>query len=121
MRAQNEFGKFYQGPWAYNLNNKTIDDYFRYGIQRAKPYARNSLWTVGMRGTGDTADAGLGVEHIRRDAADARQEPARADRRGAGRRRCHSVPQAWCLYKGGHVVRLFHGLQVPDDVTLLLG
>src|SRR6187399_999592 len=24
MRAQNEFSKFYQGPWAYNLNNKTI-------------------------------------------------------------------------------------------------
>ncbi|KAJ4292856.1 hypothetical protein N0V88_005514 [Collariella sp. IMI 366227] len=43
MRAQNEFGHFYKGPWAYNLNNETIDDYFQYGVQRAKPYARNSL------------------------------------------------------------------------------
>ncbi|KAH7247595.1 uncharacterized protein BKA55DRAFT_646600 [Fusarium redolens] len=65
MRAQNEFRTFYEGEWQYNTNNETIDEYFRYGVERAKPYARNSLWTMAMRGTGDTAIEGdLGVDAI---------------------------------------------------------
>jgi hypothetical protein len=118
MRAQNEFGKFYQGPWAYNLNNKTIDEYFRYGVQRAKPYARNSLWTVGMRGTGDTAIEGLGVEHIVemltvlvKNQRDIMAEGLEVDD-------VTTIPQTWCLYKEV-MTYLFAGLQVPDDVTLL--
>ncbi|KAI1840674.1 hypothetical protein JX266_013136 [Neoarthrinium moseri] len=121
MRAQNEFGTFYinkgLGPWAYNLNNKTIDTYFEYGAQRAKPYARNSLWTMGMRGTGDTAIEGLGsqaivnmlqvlVEHQRNIIEDVLDT------------NITDVPQMWCLYK--EVASYFlDGLQVPDDITLL--
>ncbi|KAI0170213.1 hypothetical protein BJ166DRAFT_608405, partial [Pestalotiopsis sp. NC0098] len=122
MRAQNEFGTFYidegLGPWAYNLNNKTIDEYFVYGAQRAKPYARNSLWTMGMRGTGDTAIEGLGssaivsmletlVAHQRQIITDVLETDDIA-----------SVPQMWCLYKevAGYIL---DGLEVPDDVTLL--
>jgi hypothetical protein len=118
MRAQNEFGHFYEGPWAYNLNNRTIDDYFRYGVQRAKPYARNSLWTMGMRGTGDTAIEGLGVEHI----VEMLQVLVRNQRQimaeGLGVQDITTVPQMWCLYKEV-MSYLFAGLQVPDDVTLL--
>ncbi|KAK4034328.1 glycoside hydrolase [Parachaetomium inaequale] len=120
MRAQNEFGHFYkdQGPWAYNLNNKTIDDYFRYGVQRAKPYARNSLWTMGMRGTGDTAIEGLGVDHI----VDMLQVLVKNQRQiisdGLNVTDITTVPQTWCLYKEV-MSYLFAGLQVPDDVTLL--
>jgi hypothetical protein len=118
MRAQNEFGQFYDGPWAYNLNNETIDDYFRYGVQRAKPYARNSLWTMGMRGTGDTAIEGLGVDHI----VDMLQVLVEHQRQilveGLDVTDISTVPQTWCLYKEvmGY---LEAGLEVPDDVTLL--
>jgi hypothetical protein len=118
MRAQNEFGHFYDGPWAYNLNNETIDDYFRYGVQRAKPYARNSLWTMGMRGTGDTAIEGLGVDHI----VDMLQVLVEHQRQilveGLDVTDISTVPQTWCLYKEvmGY---LEAGLEVPDDVTLL--
>jgi hypothetical protein len=121
MRAQNEFGTFYinkgLGPWAYNLNNKTIDEYFVYGAQRAKPYARNSLWTMGMRGTGDTAIEGLGsgaivsmletlVDHQRTIISDILET------------NITSVPQMWCLYKEV-ATYILDGLQVPDDITLL--
>src|SRR4051812_44013993 len=117
MRAQNEFGKFYQGPWAYNLNNDTIDDYFRYGVQRAKPYARNSLWTVGMRGTGDTAIEGLGVDHIVTMLETLVSNQRRIMSEGL-ETDIKNVPQLWCLYKEV-MTYLFAGLQVPDDVTLL--
>ncbi|KAK4141335.1 glycoside hydrolase [Dichotomopilus funicola] len=118
MRAQNEFGHFYQGPWAYNLNNKTIDDYFRYGVQRAKPYARNSLWTMGMRGTGDTAIEGLGVEYIVEMLEVLVKNQREIISTGLGVKDISTVPQLWCLYKEV-MSYIFAGLQVPDDVTLL--
>lgn len=118
MRAQNEFGKFYPGAWAYNLNNATIDEYFRYGVQRAKPYARNSLWTMGMRGTGDTAIEGLGSDAIvtMLDTLVKNQQAIISE--GLDGVDISTVPQMWCLYKEvqGYI---FEGLQVPDDVTLL--
>lgn len=118
MRAQNEFGNFYMGPWAYDQNNETIDDYFRYGVARARPYARNSLWTMGMRGTGDTAIEGLGA-----DAIVAMLETLVANqqailREGLGVDNTSTVPQMWCLYKEVQTY-IFEGLRVPDDVTLL--
>jgi hypothetical protein len=118
MRAQNEFGKFYEGPWAYNLNNETIDDYFRYGVQRAKPYARNSLWTMGMRGTGDTAIEGLGVDHIVEMLHELVKNQRQILVEGLNVTDISTVPQTWCLYKEV-MSYLFAGLQVPDDVTLL--
>ncbi|KAK4102386.1 glycoside hydrolase family 115 protein [Parathielavia hyrcaniae] len=118
MRAQNEFGHFYEGPWAYNLNNKTIDEYFRYGVQRAKPYARNSLWTVGMRGTGDTAIEGLGVDHIVEMLQILVKSQRQIMAEGLNATDITTVPQTWCLYKEV-MSYLFAGLQVPDDVTLL--
>ncbi|KAK3385432.1 hypothetical protein B0H63DRAFT_414513 [Podospora didyma] len=117
MRAQNEFGKFYQGPWAYNLNNETIDDYFRFGVQRAKQYARNSLWTVGMRGTGDTHIEGLGVDHIVEMLHTLVHNQREIMSTGL-ETNITSIPQLWCLYKEV-MTYLFAGLQVPDDVTLL--
>ncbi|KAI0405898.1 hypothetical protein F4802DRAFT_138996 [Xylaria palmicola] len=121
MRAQNEFGTFYTskglGPWAYEQNNKTIDEYFTYGAQRAKPYANNSLWTMGMRGTGDTAIEGLGVDAIVSllEAVVRSQRNVIEDVLGV---KATDVPQMWCLYK--EVMSYIQkGLTVPDDVTLL--
>lgn len=117
MRAQNEFGTFYQGAWAYNLNNATIDEYFQYGVQRAKPYARNSLWTMGMRGTGDTAIEGLGSDAIVTMLSTLVQNQQEIISEGLGVD-ISTVPQMWCLYKEVQSY-IFEGLQVPDDVTLL--
>ena len=117
MRAQNEFGTFYPGPWAYNLNNVTIDQYFRYGVQRAKPYARNSLWTMSMRGTGDSAIEGLGVDSIitMLETLVANQQKIISAGLGVN---ISDVPQMWCLYKEVQSYFL-DGLKVPEDITLL--
>lgn len=117
QRAQNEFGTFYQGAWAYNLNNKTIDEYFRYGVERAKPYWQNSLFTMGMRGTGDTAIEGLGSDAIvsMLQTLVGNQQAIISDGLGVN---ISEVPQMWCLYKEVQSY-VFEGLNVPDDVTLL--
>ncbi|KAK7935948.1 hypothetical protein PG985_001443 [Apiospora marii] len=122
MRAQNEFQTFYinegLGPWAYNLNNKTIDEYFVYGAQRAKPYARNSLWTMGMRGTGDTAIEGLGIDVIvaMLETLVAHQRDIIED---VLETNATEVPQMWCLYKEVMSYLQDGGLEVPEDITLL--
>ncbi|KAI0509142.1 hypothetical protein F5B22DRAFT_618619 [Xylaria bambusicola] len=118
MRAQNEFGTFYinegLGPWAYEQNNATIDEYFVYGAQRAKPYANNSLFTMGMRGTGDTAIAGLGV-----DAIVALLEAVVKSQRNVIESVLDTdVPQMWCLYKEV-MSYIQEGLRIPEDITLL--
>ncbi|OTB01216.1 glycoside hydrolase family 115 protein [Hypoxylon sp. CI-4A] len=121
MRAQNEFGTFYTneglGPWAYNLNNKTIDEYFVYGAERAKPYARNSLWTMGMRGSGDTAIEGLGVEFIV-SMLETLVEHQRAIIEDVLEVKAEEAPQMWCLYKEV-MSYILQGLTIPEDITLL--
>ncbi|RYP30523.1 hypothetical protein DL767_006200 [Monosporascus sp. MG133] len=121
MRAQNEFGNFYKpnglGEWAYNENNKTIDEYFVYGAQRAKPYARNSLWTMGMRGTGDTAIEGLGVDVIV-SMLETLVHNQRAIIEDVLEVDATEVPQTWCLYKEV-MTYILEGLTVPEDITLL--
>lgn len=48
----NEFNKFYPNQkWDWYSNKQNITQYFTEGAQRAKPY--ESLYTVGMRGSGD--------------------------------------------------------------------
>ncbi|KAI2604598.1 glycoside hydrolase family 115 protein [Hypoxylon sp. NC1633] len=121
MRAQNEFGTFYTneglGPWAYNLNNKTIDEYFVYGAQRAKPYARNSLWTMGMRGTGDSAIEGLGVDAIVA-MLETLVQNQRAILEDVLEIEAPDAPQMWCLYKEV-MSYILQGLTIPEDITLL--
>lgn len=118
QRAQNEFGAFYSGPWAYNLNNATIDEYFRYGVQRARPYARNSLFTMGMRGSGDTAIEGLGTEAIVSMLETLVKNQQTIISQGLGGVNISTVPQMWCLYKEVQTY-IFEGLEVPDDIILL--
>lgn len=117
MRAQNEFTTFYQGAWAYNLNNATIDEYFRYGVQRAKPYTRNSLYTMGMRGTGDTAIEGLGLDAIVTMLETLVHNQQEIISQGLGVD-ISTIPQMWCLYKEVQTY-IFDGLDVPEDITLL--
>lgn len=53
MRASNEwptFGAQYggDGQWEYDTNNQSLNPFFTYGAQRAKPYQQNSLFTMAM-------------------------------------------------------------------------
>ena len=118
MRAQNEFGKYYDSAWAYNENNETIDEYFRVGVERAKPYVRNSLWTMAMRGTGDTAIEGLGIDVIVDMLETLVHNQQDILKEGLGLDNLTHVPQLWCLYKEVQGYK-DEGLEVPDDTTLL--
>lgn len=118
MRAQNEFGNYYEGAWAYNENNKTIDEYFQYGVQRAKPYVRNSLWTMAMRGSGDTAIEGLGIDKIIAMLETLVHNQREILAEGLGLDDISDIPQSWCLYKEVQSYQE-QGLEVPEDITLL--
>lgn len=121
MRAQNEFLTYYEGPWQYNENNKTIDEYFRYGVERAKPYERNSLWTMAMRGSGDTAIEGLGIDAITTmlETLVDNQREIMAEGLGIDIEDISTVPQLWCLY---NEVQSYQerGLVVPGTPPPLL-
>ncbi|KAL9560798.1 hypothetical protein ACKAV7_015115 [Fusarium commune] len=119
MRAQNEFRTFYEGEWQYKTNNETIDEYFRYGVSRAKPYARNSLWTMAMRGTGDTAIEGnLGIDGIVEMLETLVDNQREILKEGLKVKNLTNVPSLWCLYKEVQSYQE-RGLVVPEDITLL--
>ncbi|TVY34481.1 hypothetical protein LSUB1_G006062 [Lachnellula subtilissima] len=122
MRATNEwttFGKEYggNGQWEYDTNNASLTAFFTYGVQRAKPYVANSLFTMAMRGSGDTA-----ITLTQAQAITVLQDVVAKQREILGDvfngTKIEEIPQVWCLYK--EVQGYYeNGLSVPDDVTLL--
>ncbi|KAK6456124.1 uncharacterized protein RJT20DRAFT_127930 [Scheffersomyces xylosifermentans] len=113
MRATNEWTVFGNGSWAYDTNKENILEFWEEGIERSRPY--ENLWTVGMRGFGDTAMSG-GVEiGLLEDVIKNQRELLSEAFPGED---ITEVPQVWCLYK--EVQSYFQqGMQVPDDITLL--
>jgi hypothetical protein len=121
-RATNEwsnFGKPLGGnaQWEFDTNNKSLTEFFTVGAQRAKPYGANTLFTMAMRGSGDTAlllteQQAIQVLH---DVVSTQREVLGNVFNGTN---VTDIPQMWCLYKE---VQTYYekGLQVPDDITLL--
>lgn len=112
MRWTKEQRLFLKGPWNYATNTEEIRAFFRKGAVRSKPY--ESLYTLGMRGLGDTASPTLDADSLK-VIVDAQQdilsEVFDTDN-------LTSLPQMWCLYK--EVGQYYQqGLRVPDEVTLL--
>lgn len=106
------------GPWDYTRNAENLRTFWRGGIERmmskgdGKGY--ESVVTIGMRGDGDEAMAeGTATELLGRVVADQRAILEQVTNRPA-----RETPQIWALYK--EVQDYYdHGMQVPDDVTLL--
>ena len=119
-RKRNEYG-----VWDYATNQKTIDKFFREGMERAAE--TEDLITIGMRGDGDTPMGGKEgqddkfvpdydymiklmkkiINNQRKIIKDVTGKPAK------------QRPQVWALYK--EVQELYdRGLRVPDDVIMLL-
>ncbi|MBB3206174.1 lysophospholipase L1-like esterase [Rhodopirellula rubra] len=112
-RHKNEYGN---GKWNYGLNTEGLQKFFREGIQRTKDF--DNLVTVGMRGDGDAPMTQQGqeasnIDLMERIVADQREILADIVNPDVT-----NVPQIWALYK--EVADYYqHGMQVPDDVTLL--
>jgi hypothetical protein len=123
MRATNQWTTFGQdyggnGEWAYNTNNASINPFLTYGAERARPYVANSLFTVAMRGSGDTGitlsdpQAVVLLESV----IASQREILATVFNGTN---VTDIPQMWCLYKEVQGYYEDLGLTVPDDVTLL--
>jgi hypothetical protein len=122
MRASNEWGTFGaqyggNGQWEYDTNNASLIPFFKYGAQRAKPYGANSLFTMAMRGSGDTAILLTVPEAITvLNNVVAKQRSILEDVFDGTN--ISDIPQMWALYK--EVQGYYEtGMTVPDDITLL--
>lgn len=112
MRAEKEWVWGHYGAWDYTTNQKTIDEFWREGMERDKSY--EEVVTLGMRGEGDTPmSATANTQLLERIVADQREilkQTVNPD--------ISKIPQVWALYK--EVQGYYEsGMRVPDDVTLL--
>ncbi|KAG8908462.1 hypothetical protein FRC00_011221, partial [Tulasnella sp. 408] len=114
IQITDEFGKFYPGQkWDWYSNKQNITQYFTEGAQRAKPY--ESLYTVGMRGSGDVPLSEDTNVALLKDIVATQREILTQVFNGTD---VTTVPQVWCLYK--EVQNYYEqGMTVPEDVTLL--
>lgn len=113
------------GAWDYITNRKTVERFFREGMERAK--GTEDLITIGMRGDGDTALGGS-EGHDDEYTPDDRKIMSQLEKVIDAQRRiirqvtgkpASQRPQVWALYK--EVQKYYElGLKVPDDVTILL-
>lgn len=80
-------------PWDWRSNQNNLKKYMQDGATRAKNW--ETLWTLGMRGDGDTAsptlDAGQLVTVIENQQSILRSTLGLSD--------LSKVPMMWCLYK----------------------
>ena len=112
-RAHKEWQRYGQGPWNYDKNAGTLDDFWRQGIERMKN--TEDLVTIAMRGDGDepmseSANIALLEKIVNR------QREIISEVTG---KKAAETPQVWALYK--EVQEYYdRGMRVPDDVTLLL-
>ncbi len=118
LRAQKEWDRRYKstlGSWNFVKHEETLENFWREGIRRNKPY--ESIVTLGLRGADDTEMAPGGpeankalLEHI----VDIQRQMLREEIDT----NITLIPQVWCLYK--EVLDYYKaGMRVPDDVTLL--
>lgn len=101
------------GRWDYKTNRKTLDNFFREGIERIKN--TEDIVTIGMRGDGDEAMSPTADIKLLQDIiSNQRKIISRVTGKPAS-----ETPQVWALYK--EVLDYYDlGMNVPDDVTLLL-
>ena len=112
-RAHTEWQRFGKGEWNYNTNPEGLRKFWTEGMERRGN--TETIVTVGMRGDGDEAmSEGTATELLETIVKDQRKIIEDVTGKPA-----EETPQMWALYKE---VQDYYdqGMQVPDDVTLLL-
>lgn len=112
-RAHAEWNKSVNGAWDFNTNADGLKAFWKGGLERMG--TKENLITIGMRGDGDEAmseETATGLLEI--IVKEQRKIIAEVTGKSA-----EETPQIWALYKE---VQDYYdkGMQVPDDVTLLL-
>lgn len=101
------------GKWSFVSNKDEMLDFWRGGVERSKNW--ETMYTIGMRGDGDEAMEDNGGIRLMEEIVKS-QRQLLTEVTG---RKAEDIPQVWALYKE---VQDYYdqGMQVPDDVTLLL-
>ena len=112
-RAHDEWNKSVNGDWDFNTNANGLKAFWKGGIERMGN--KETLVTVGMRGDGDEAMS----EETATDLLETIVKEQRKIIADVTGKPVEETPQIWALYKE---VQDYYdkGMQVPDDVTLLL-
>lgn len=102
-----------KGDWNFEKNPEELTNFWTTGMERAKDW--ESIITVGMRGDGDEA---MSEETSTALLEKVVNEQRKIIEKVTGKP-AEETPQMWALYKE---VQDYYdkGMQVPDDVTLLL-
>lgn len=91
-RATLEQSLLLNGSWDWVGNEANVKQFMLEGLERAKGW--DTVWTVGMRGLGDTASPTLGPASL--DEIIAYEQSIIANTFGNS---SAEIPQMWCLYK----------------------
>ena len=112
-RAHGEWNKSINGEWDFNKNNQSLKNFWTEGIKRMGD--KETLVTIGMRGDGDEPmTEGTAIDLLENIVKTQREIISTITQKPA-----EQTPQIWALYK--EVQEYYDkGMQVPDDVTLLL-
>ncbi|KAK0626664.1 hypothetical protein B0T14DRAFT_510608 [Immersiella caudata] len=110
-RADKEQGRFLRGSWDWRSNKAGVQSFMQEGATRSKNWT--TIYTLGMRGSGDAASATLSSSALEEIIA-----WQQTTLRNALGKPLSEIPQAWVMYK--EVPGYWQaGMKVSDDVTLL--
>ena len=93
MRWTKEQSLFLDGVWSWSTNQENVTEFMREGAERAAPYEH--VWTLGMRGLGDTASPTLDASSLSQIIGVEQQILMDTFNRS----NISDIPQMWCLYK----------------------
>ena len=112
-RAQQEWKRYGTGAWNYETNGEELRNFWKKGIENMGN--KETIVTIGMRGDGDMPmTEGSNIILLEKIVHDQRKIIADVTGKDTAQ-----TPQMWALYK--EVQEYYDkGMQVPDDVTLLL-
>lgn len=109
-RADKEQGRFNQGAWDWGSNRANVQNFMREGVERAKDW--DTIFTLGMRGSGDAASATLTSAAL--EEVIKWQQQTLAEIIGE---ELVDIPQGWMMYK--EVPGYWqNGMDVDETVTL---
>ena len=102
MRWTKEQSLFLNGTWSWAYNQQNVTNFMREGAQRGAPYEH--VWTMGMRGLGDTASPTLNASQLEQII----QVQQGLLKDAFNTTNISNISQMWCLYKVGKALQLFN-------------
>lgn len=102
-RADKEQSRFLKGSWDWKSNKGGVQSFMQEGANRSKNWS--TIYTLGMRGSGDAASATLTAAAL--EEVIAWQQSALTKALG---KPLSQIPQAWVMYKVGRQMFLESGM-----------